>query len=33
MIDAGLSPFEVFKQAVEETRSTYPVQERSLEQA
>jgi carboxylate-amine ligase len=33
MIDAGLSPFEVFKQAVEETRATYPVQEKSLEQA
>jgi carboxylate-amine ligase len=28
MIDAGLSPFEVFKAAVEETRSTYPAQEK-----
>jgi glutamate---cysteine ligase / carboxylate-amine ligase len=34
LIDAGLSPFEVFKQQVEETRATYPAQqERSLEQA
>jgi carboxylate-amine ligase len=28
MIDAGASPFEVFKQCVEETRATYPAQER-----
>jgi glutamate---cysteine ligase / carboxylate-amine ligase len=33
MIDAGLPPFEVFKQAVEETRATYTAQEKSLEQA
>jgi glutamate---cysteine ligase / carboxylate-amine ligase len=33
LIDAGLSPFEVFKQQVEETRATYPVREGSLEQA
>jgi carboxylate-amine ligase len=34
LIDAGLSPFEVFKQQVEETRATYPAQqEKSLEQA
>ena len=34
LIDAGLTPFEVFKQQVEETRATYPAQqERSLEQA
>jgi glutamate---cysteine ligase / carboxylate-amine ligase len=33
MIDAGLEPFEVFKQAVEETRATYTAQEKSLEQA
>src|SRR4051794_35002938 len=28
MIDAGLSPYEVFRQAVEETRATYPAQEK-----
>jgi len=28
MIDAGLSPYEVFKQSVEETRATYPAQEK-----
>ncbi len=28
MIDAGASPHEVFKQCVEETRATYPAQER-----
>jgi carboxylate-amine ligase len=28
MIDAGTSPYEVFKQCVEETRATYPVQEK-----
>ena len=28
MIDAGSSPFEVFKAAVEETRATYPVEEK-----
>src|SRR4051794_39548892 len=28
MIDAGLSPFDVFKQSVEETRATYPAQEK-----
>jgi carboxylate-amine ligase len=28
MIDAGASPFEVFKQCVEETRATYPVEEK-----
>jgi carboxylate-amine ligase len=28
MIDAGASPYEVFKQCVEETRATYPAQER-----
>jgi carboxylate-amine ligase len=34
LIDAGQSPFEVFKQQVEETRATYPAhQEKSLEQA
>jgi hypothetical protein len=33
MIDAGLTPYEVFRQAVEETRATYPAQEKSLEQA
>jgi glutamate---cysteine ligase / carboxylate-amine ligase len=34
LIDAGLSPSEVFKQQVEETRATYPAQqEKSLEQA
>jgi glutamate---cysteine ligase / carboxylate-amine ligase len=33
MIDAGLSPFEVYKTTVEETRATYPAQEKSLEQA
>jgi carboxylate-amine ligase len=33
MIEAGVSPYEVFKQQVEETRATYPVQEKSLEQA
>jgi carboxylate-amine ligase len=27
MIDAGAGPYEVFKQCVEETRATYPVQE------
>src|SRR5690348_16904137 len=31
LIDAGQSPFEVFKQQVEETRATYPAQEKSLE--
>jgi carboxylate-amine ligase len=30
LIDAGASPYEVFKQCVEETRSTYPVQEKVL---
>src|SRR4051794_2776742 len=30
MIDAGASPYEVFKQCVEETRATYPVQEKVL---
>jgi carboxylate-amine ligase len=33
MIDAGLTPYEVYKAAVEETRATYPAQEKSLEQA
>jgi carboxylate-amine ligase len=33
MIDAGLPPYEVYKQTVEETRATYPAQEKSLEQA
>jgi carboxylate-amine ligase len=33
MIDAGLTPYEVYKQTVEETRATYPAQEKSLEQA
>ncbi len=33
MIDAGLSPYEVYRAAVEETRATYPAQEKSLEQA
>ena len=28
MIDAGASPFEVFKQCVDETRATYPVEEK-----
>ncbi len=28
MIDAGASPYDVFKQCVEETRATYPAQER-----
>ena len=28
MIDAGASPFEVFKQCVAETRATYPVEEK-----
>src|SRR3954465_12606988 len=28
MIDAGLPPFEVYKAAVEETRATYPAQEK-----
>ncbi|HWK28892.1 MAG TPA: YbdK family carboxylate-amine ligase [Solirubrobacter sp.] len=28
MIDAGATPYEVFKQCVEETRATYPAQER-----
>jgi carboxylate-amine ligase len=28
MIDAGASPYEVFKQSVEETRATYPAQEK-----
>ena len=28
MIDAGASPYEVFKQCVDETRATYPAQER-----
>jgi hypothetical protein len=27
MIDLGASPYEVFKQCVDETRATYPVQE------
>jgi carboxylate-amine ligase len=31
MIDAGATPFEVFKQSVEETRATYPAQERASE--
>jgi glutamate---cysteine ligase / carboxylate-amine ligase len=30
MIDAGATPFEVFKQCVEDTRATYPAQERVL---
>src|SRR3954468_846183 len=30
MIDAGHSPYEVFKQCVEETRATFPVQEKVL---
>ena len=30
MIDAGATPFEVFKQCVDETRATYPAQERSV---
>src|SRR3954447_7398232 len=30
MIEAGASPFEVFKQCVRETRATYPVQEKVL---
>jgi carboxylate-amine ligase len=28
MIDAGASPYEVFKQCVEETRATYPAKEK-----
>ena len=28
MIDAGHTPYEVFKQCVEETRATYPAQEK-----
>ena len=28
MIDAGATPYEVFKQCVEETRATYPAQEK-----
>ena len=28
MIDAGDPPYEVFKQCVEETRATYPAQEK-----
>ena len=28
MIDAGASPYEVFKQCVDETRATYPAQEK-----
>ena len=28
MIDAGASPYEVFKQCVEETRATYSAQEK-----
>ena len=28
MIDAGGSPYEVFRQCVEETRATYPAQEK-----
>src|SRR3954469_8779592 len=30
MIDAGASPYEVFKQCVEETRATYPLKEKVL---
>jgi carboxylate-amine ligase len=30
MIDAGASPYEVFKQCVEETRATYPAKEKVL---
>jgi carboxylate-amine ligase len=30
MIDAGASPYEVFKQCVEETRATYPVKEKAV---
>jgi carboxylate-amine ligase len=28
MIDAGASPFEVFKVCVDETRATYPAEEK-----
>jgi hypothetical protein len=28
MIDAGLTPYEVFKHSVEETRATYPAEEK-----
>jgi carboxylate-amine ligase len=31
MIDAGASPFEVFKQCVEETRATYPAKEKAVQ--
>jgi carboxylate-amine ligase len=30
MIDAGASPYEVFKQCVEETRATYPAKEKVI---
>src|SRR3954471_11748235 len=30
MIDAGATPYEVFKQAVEETRATYPAEEKAV---
>jgi glutamate---cysteine ligase / carboxylate-amine ligase len=30
MIDAGATPYEVFKQCVEDTRATYPVEEKVL---
>jgi glutamate---cysteine ligase / carboxylate-amine ligase len=30
MIDAGASPYEVFKQCVEETRATYPAKEKAV---
>ena len=31
MIDAGATPFEVFKQSVEETRATYPAKEKAIQ--
>ena len=31
MIDAGASPYEVFKQCVEETRATYPAKEKAIQ--
>ena len=31
MIDAGASPYEVFKQCVEETRATYPAKEKAVQ--
>ena len=33
MIDAGHTPFEVYKAAVEETRATYPAEETVHESA